>query len=111
MIVKLIPVRMQEAWLLIDERAIREAAGNPRGRIPLELPRIGQLEALPKPKALLHAALRTASELSARRLQSFKPEARAFQVGDCIADFALLRQLPSFQRFEAALRQALATLA
>ena len=109
--VPLIPIRMQEAWLLIDERAIREAAGNPHGRSPLELPRIGQLEGILKPKAVLHAALRTASELSARRLQSFKPEARAFQVGDCIADFGPLRQLPSFQHFEAALRRALATVA
>ena len=101
---------MQEVWLLIDEQAIRVAAGNPRGRIPLDLPRLGNLEGLAKPKTLLHNALRTASELSARRRQNFNPEARAFQVGDCIADFRLLRQLPSFQRFEAELRRAIATI-
>src|SRR5579872_4460722 len=33
-----IPVRMQEAWLLIDEQAIRRAAGNPNGKQPLILP-------------------------------------------------------------------------
>ena len=108
--VKLIPVRMQEAWLLIDEDAIRAAAGNPRGRIPLSLPRLATLEGLPKPKEVLHTALRTATELSTRRLQTFSPEARAHQIGDCIADFRLLRQLPSFQRLEAELRQAIATL-
>lgn len=109
--VRLIPIRMQEAWLLIDEPAIRAAAGNPRGRVPLRLPRLAHLESLPKPKEVLHTALRAATELSARRLQNFNPEARAYQIGDCIADFRLLRQLPSFQRFEAELRQAIATIA
>lgn len=33
-----VPVRMQEAWLLFDEMAIRTAAGNPRGRQQLPLP-------------------------------------------------------------------------
>ncbi|MHC5830744.1 MAG: hypothetical protein ACYT04_86055, partial [Nostoc sp.] len=35
-----IPVRMQEAWLLFDEAALRKAAGNPSGRQPLQLPDI-----------------------------------------------------------------------
>jgi len=29
--VTLIPIKMMEAWLLIDEKAIRKAAGNPKG--------------------------------------------------------------------------------
>ncbi len=108
--VRLIPVRMQETWLLVDEQAIRVAAGNPKGRVQLDIPRIGNLETLSKPKAILHTALRTASELSARRLHGFNPEARAFQVGDSITDFTPLRQLPSFQRFAIELQQALATI-
>jgi hypothetical protein len=32
MTVPVVPVRMTEAWLLIDEAAIRSAAGNPRGK-------------------------------------------------------------------------------
>ena len=44
-----IPVRMQEAWLLFDEAALRKAAGNPRGRQPLQLPDIRKLEQLPDP--------------------------------------------------------------
>ena len=108
--VRLIPIRMQEAWLLLEEQAIRTAAGNPNGRIGLDVPRTSTLETLPKPKAVLHLALRTATELSARRLQNFNPEARAFQVGDYITNFKPLRQLLAFQRFEAELHQALAKL-
>ena len=33
-----VPIRMQEAWLLLDETAIRTAAGNPHGHRLLELP-------------------------------------------------------------------------
>ncbi|AMR27603.1 hypothetical protein A0257_11185 [Hymenobacter psoromatis] len=107
---RLVPVRMQETWLLVDEQAIRVAAGNPKGRVALAIPRIGTLETLPNPKVILHTALRAASELSARRLHRFNPEARAFQVGDSITDFTPLRQLPSFQRFSVELRQALAAV-
>ena len=37
-IVRVIPVRMMEAWLLTDEGAIRSAAGNPNGTDPLNVP-------------------------------------------------------------------------
>jgi hypothetical protein len=33
-IICVIPIRMQEAWLLFDELALRRAAGNPHGRMP-----------------------------------------------------------------------------
>src|SRR5205085_11780027 len=35
-----IPVRMQEAWLLLDATAIRRAAGNPNGQEDLILPQL-----------------------------------------------------------------------
>jgi hypothetical protein len=105
--VRIVPVRMQETWLLVDEHAIRVAAGNPKGRVQLNISRVGTLETLSNPKAILHAALRNASELSARRLHRFNPEARAFQVADSMTDFTSLKQLPSFQRFLVELQQAL----
>jgi hypothetical protein len=43
--VPVVPVRMQEAWLLIDEAALRRAAGNPNGPMPLAMP------SLPRPPA------------------------------------------------------------
>src|SRR5437899_2133186 len=69
--VTVIPVRMLEAWLLFDERAIRHAAGNPNGRAALGLPMLKRLEERPDPKKDLREALKTASELMGRRLKKF----------------------------------------
>ena len=49
----IVPVHMQEAWLLFDSAAIRRASGNPRGSVTLSLPRLGDLESLSDPKSLL----------------------------------------------------------
>ena len=46
-----VPVRMQETWLLFDEPAINHAAGNSSNRQSLNLPPINRLEDLPDPKA------------------------------------------------------------
>jgi hypothetical protein len=61
-----VPVRMTEAWLLLDEAAIRRAAGNPSGQEELQIPPPADLEALPDPKSLLHGLLREASRSSSR---------------------------------------------
>jgi hypothetical protein len=50
---------MTEAWLLIDEKAIREAAGNPKGRQPLNLPKPSKTEELSDPKETLKPIFRT----------------------------------------------------
>lgn len=60
-VVCVIPVRMQEAWLLFDEMAIRTAAGKPWGRTALQLPQVNQLESEANPKDTLHGLLQTAS--------------------------------------------------
>src|SRR5262245_45689744 len=41
-----VPIRMQEAWLLLDESAIRRASGNPSGRMTLEMPRPSTIETI-----------------------------------------------------------------
>ena len=46
----MIPVRMTEAWLLVDEMAIRRAAGNTSGTANLGVPPISRLETQPDPK-------------------------------------------------------------
>jgi len=66
-LVPVVPVRMQEAWLLIDEPALRCAAGNPNGVINLDMPAIDRLEGIPNPKQVLHELLLDASELTGRR--------------------------------------------
>ncbi|MGP4111361.1 hypothetical protein ACTWP5_10640 [Streptomyces sp. 4N509B] len=63
-----VPVRMLEAWLLLDEAAIREVAGNPRGRIPLDLPSPSAVERVADPKQRLKDTLAKASGCSGRRL-------------------------------------------
>ena len=48
--VAVVPERMTEAWLLIDEAALRSAAGDPRGTVPLSIPAVQQLEELSDPQ-------------------------------------------------------------
>ena len=102
-----VPVRMTEAWLLIDEAAIRAAAGRPRGRAPLNLPQLRRLEEQADPKASLHQALRDASELRGRRLRDFPVTQRVRRVAELIGDFGGLRGLPAFQALEEDARVAL----
>jgi hypothetical protein len=66
-----IPVRMTEAWLLTDERELRQVAGNPRGTICLNLPEPARVESIPDPKRVLKETLGIASGLSGRKLDKF----------------------------------------
>lgn len=107
-VVSLVPVRMLEAWFLFDEPAIRSAAGCPNGRTPLDLPLLKDAEAIPDPKGLLFEALRTASNLSGRRRNQFRPHVR--RVADLMDDFSSLRALAAFRALEDSLCSALRTL-
>lgn len=102
--VPVVPVRMQEAWFLCDEAAIRWAAGNPNGKIPLDLPATAMLERLPDPKQCLFNLFRHASGLPARRLGRFNPEQRLHRLASRIESFAPLRSLAAFQSLEAEIR-------
>lgn len=95
-----VPVRMQEAWLLFDETAIKHAAGNSAFRDSLDLPPIGQLEAVPDPKAVLYDSIRRASGLHGRRLRTFPVGQRAHRVAELIDDFSPLRALSAFRALE-----------
>ncbi|MGH9425713.1 MAG: hypothetical protein ACRD2L_05325 [Terriglobia bacterium] len=100
-----VPVRMQEAWLLFDEGAIRKAAGNPNGRDEIELPALTRIEQLPDPKQKLYELLRAASGLSGRRLSRLRPSVYAPRVSEFVESFAPLRVLPAFQALELEVRQ------
>ena len=95
-----VPVRMQEAWLLFDEVALRGAAGNPNGQQPLSLPPVTKLEQLPDPKSDLYEFLREASGLQGRRRRRFPVSTIARRVAEFINDFAPLRTLPAFSALE-----------
>lgn len=60
--VPVIPIRETEAWLLIDEDAIRAVVGNPRGKEDLPLPKLSQIEHRADPKGILLEALRRAAK-------------------------------------------------
>ena len=105
-----IPVRMQEAWLLFDEVALRKAAGNPYGRQSLELPDIHQLEELPDPKDILHELLCKASGLTGRRLKQFssdKVNGCVHRLAELIDDFSPLRALSAFQALETEIKEVI----
>lgn len=96
----MVPVRMQEAWLLIDEAAIRSAAGNPHGTRPLALPRLREIEEIPDPKTLLHDLLRAATENRGRRRRKTRVQTFAHRVAELIDDFSSLRQVRAFAALE-----------
>lgn len=110
--VPVVPVRMTEAWLLIDEQAIRSAADNPNGKMDLELPPTRRLESTPDPKKMLHRALIDASEKTGRREKQFRRDlsSRASRVAELIDDFSELRHLSAFVELEEATRRALDSL-
>ena len=100
--ISVVPVRMQETWLLIDEAALRQAAGNPNGNQPLSMPDANKLEELPNPKEILHDLMRQSSGLQGRHLDQFsrKLGRRLQQLADEIDDFGPLRRLAAFRRLE-----------
>ena len=96
-----VPVRMTEAWLLFDESALRRAAGNPNGKMPLDLPRIADLEKVPDPKAVLRGLLLNASGLHGQRLKKHSTVGGARRVAELLDDFSPLRGLAAFAALEA----------
>ncbi len=100
-VVCVIPVRMSEAWMLFNEKAIRKAAENPNGSMSLDIPALPKVEQIPDPKVKLRELLLKACGLPPQRLRSFKPSRAARLVTEFIDDFSPLRQLAAFARMEA----------
>lgn len=95
-----VPVRTTEAWLLVEEMAIRRASGNPNGTVPLQLPDIHRVESIADPKAVLRDLLTTASGMRGRHLKRFNSGHCARRIADYMEDFSQLRALPAFRRLE-----------
>lgn len=70
--VAVVPVQETEAWLLLDEAAIRSVAGKPHGRTELSLPRPRMVETIASPKEYLQNLIVTASGLTGRRLNELR---------------------------------------
>lgn len=99
-VVPVVPVRMHEAWLLIDSMALRRAAGNPYGSMPINLPPLQQLENLPDPKDELDSLLKRASGLTGYRLRKFDSNQARVRLVQHIQDFTPLENLPSYKQFK-----------
>ena len=91
---------MSEAWILHDEAAIRYAANNPNGQMPLSLPPTRKLPDVADPKETLKQLLRTASGRNRRRMRSFNESAAVHRVAELIEDYSALRQLEAFSQLE-----------
>jgi len=89
-----VPVRMQEAWLLFGETAIRRAAGNPSGTVHLGLPDLRRCEDLPNPKRMLHDLILRATELGARRRTRLSVGQMVHRVGEYPSVPISVRHLP-----------------
>lgn len=112
-LIPLIPIRMTEAWTLLDETAIREVAGNPRGRMPLGLPTIGEIERRANPKQILKDAILAASGSTGRRQAVL---ARRFdnnrrRLLERINPDGPIRQLTSWRQLEADVDSVVTALA
>ena len=94
------PIRMTEAWLLMDEGAVRRAAGNPHGQEALDLPSVGALEHVSDPKSVLYDCLKEASGLSGSRRKRFRVTESAQRISSFIEDFTPLRSLSAFVYLE-----------
>lgn len=109
--IPVIPVQETEAWLLLDEQAIRDVVAS-KGKQPLRLPKPNAIEGTRKPKEILQKALLAASETSGRRLKkeknSFNHHRRVLL--QRLDPFGAVRDLPSWQCLERDIQRALAQL-
>jgi hypothetical protein len=95
-----VPVRMTEAWLLFDEKAIRRAASNPNGKMNLDLPPFNEVERVQNPKQVLFQAIKVASGLNARRQGKINLSVCRHRIAEVVSDFSPLRNLRAFKMLE-----------
>ncbi|WEH16837.1 DUF4276 family protein [Streptomyces sp. VNUA24] len=106
-----IPVTMLEAWLLLDEGAIRQVAGNPRGKMDLSLPKAANVERIADPKQQLKDTLAKASGLTGRRLVDFQKVQRFSKNRQRLMELldhdGNVRNVPSWRAFVGELEEGL----
>lgn len=111
-IVKVVPVRMTEAWLLFDAEAIRLAADRPRSRVDVDLPPLNRVESISDPKSRLRDTLLRVAEVTGRKHKRFRQDLanRVQRVAEVITDYSPLLQVPSFRHLANAITAALRQL-
>ena len=111
--VAVVPVKMTESWLLLDETAIRKIVGKPKGKQPLGLPPVAKVEATSDPKEVLRNAFLAAIATKGRRRRKFKGEFPRLR-RSLLEDLPVgghLASLPSWVAFRSAVQAVLAELA
>lgn len=110
--VAVVPVRMLEAWLLLDEACLRQVAENPRGRVRLDLPKGTAVETVADPKQLLKDSLARASEYKGRRLVQFQKRfsQHRLRMLELLDPEGPVAGLPSWQHFLKDLNEAFESL-
>jgi len=111
--VAIIPIQETEAWLLLDESAIRRIASKPNGTKPLGLPTADTVENESSPKERLKQAIFDANPVAGRRHEKLKrdfPTHRQILLQGLSIDGAI-RNVPSWQRMKADLTAAVAATA
>lgn len=111
--VAIVPVQETEAWLLLDELAIKQVTGKPNSQVNLHLPSAATVETMADPKAVLQQAIITSSGATGRRLERLRSD---FALHRKLLLFRLpivgpLTQVPSWVRMRADLEQAIEKLA
>jgi hypothetical protein len=108
----IVPIRMTEAWLLVDEAAIRRTAGSTERHGALGLPSPGSVEHIPDPKEVLRTALEVASGATGRRLPRFRRDfgAHRRRLLEGIDHHGPVSQLSGWQQLEATVAAVLARL-
>jgi hypothetical protein len=111
-VVCVVPVQETEAWLLLDEAAIRRTVGRPRGTAPLGLPTPDAVERMARPKERLREVLELASEATGRRLERVRqdfPLHRRALLQD-LSTTGLVERVPSWQRLRNDLQSTLGSV-
>ena len=107
--VPIIPVRTTEAWLLLDELAIRQAVRKPDGRRTVNLPVHNEVERRANPRDILNTALLEASDMRGRRRIGLRQELPTLRrkLLETLPVGGPLEQLESWRRFRDDTRAAL----
>lgn len=110
--VGLVPVQEIEAWLLLDEAAIRRVAGKPRGRNALRLPRARRVEELRNPKEVLRQKILDASGKTGRQRKRIEGKlgSMCYQLLRDLPIGGPLEQVPAWARLKRDAEECIAQL-
>ena len=105
-VVPIVPVRMSEAWLLIDGSAIARAADSPNAGVAV--PKLSRIEQIADPKTELEQLLfKAAGSPTGRRGKNFRRSmvSRRVNLASLISDYSPLEKLNAFAKFQISLAQ------